>query len=279
MALNETLDIERFATDPDFRDAYRAEKVAPLLDAEGRMLRGKRRLVLVSEPELPPQRLPADFMLQPLIERLHRRRQASRPLLDVVTRTHTFHPSPEGYVAYIHGAKKRTKVPAAPGDVTRDFRQAWHTRDNTLKNVLTYARSAQVRRAALASVLQSRRTDEVLHVSAARHTADAIEDFGASLHDNRPIWRGIPYIGELDADVQHIGYYAAEDPELLRAVTPRLFTLVKIEQATREAFWTERLAVIQAVDGDQRSTDDMAMAAYLNEQVAAFGVTGVPEIV
>lgn len=279
MAKYETSYMRRFAQDPDFRQEHRTNKVEPLTDMQGRTLRGKRRPVLVAEPNMPPNHIPETAVLASLVARLHYRRAEGLPILDKVVDTHTFRPTAGGYNAYVYGAKLRTFAPPEPGDNSRDFRQEWHARDNTRQNVLTYVRAAQLRRAGIAAVLFSFDHNKNLPIAAALHTADAIEDFGASLHDNPAIWRNNEGAGELDADMQHIGYFAAEQPAILSQLPRQLFRAVKIEQGTREAFWQQRYDAIVEVDGDQRTTEDKELAVQLNQQIASFGVHGVPEIV
>lgn len=250
------------------REARREARLADLPTPDPDDLRGRVRESMIDDPEAAPPTI-APFVIVALGKRLDHRKL---PLFDQFTASYHFSAS-EDYQRYVAAPPRRnkdkTERPAV--DPTRDERQVTHVADRVQGEIRTNLRVAHERLAGLRATRRAVKAGQLLLPNAAVSAADAIEDMAFGLRENPGVFRGIPYAGALDRDMEHVGKHAGLHPEDLYDLDLLMKFTVR-EQLKRRGYWQNVLKRVLSADIDRRTPRQEQEAAELRTKIADLNV-------
>src|SRR3989344_863619 len=262
---------------PEARAARQAERLAERPIKIYTVSRGRKR------PELFPidglqLEYPEYTEALPLerIERLDRYLQTNGPLFDQFTRGYQVKPDRDSIELYCMGSNKRNKrVPS--DEITREEinankrRQTQNVADKLQKEANTNFMFAYWRRNCLrATSRYLRGSSDGLDEWAILGAADAIEDFGHGLLENRKLEDDkIIDILQIEGMAEHLIYIGQFAPKNFALFTynPNVLRLVQREQARRQEYW-ERLFIATRVLRDRLTRSEKEDIFELQFQIA-----------
>lgn len=270
---------------PRLRAQRYADRLDELSTDPDRTIRGVRRPSLDMIELIPGYEI--ETINPNVLKALERKLGKYRPVFDRFTRHYRiFPPTDDKIDRFIYGAQNRNKQWSQNPEEQRQIiadrkRQPRDIEDNMQRTVFRDLIVARVRRASITTVQNSLKADHGLDPEATLMVADAINDFGYCLAEDKsqvylrgfrffptqPKSGGDELTGPLiGAHIAFIGQQVSKSPELLRQ-NPVLLELVHREQTTREQYWGKIYSATASKFGDRLSDTEQQEAGFVNQEL------------
>jgi hypothetical protein len=231
---------------------------------------GRRRPAISTPDQLP---FPVPRTIDPeRVVLLGRSLTGQQPLFDEFTDHAHIDPDRRGVMLYVTGGPSAISFKGLYGEAydqayARRQRQREHRKDQLQKTLFIDLATAQWRRASLDTVRRQIGSTQPLDPAAATAAADAVVDFGYTLHAN---YRAdtVATAGDrgLAEHIIGVGNQAETDPTIL-ADNPQLLRLTQLEQKARVEYWQPRFEASVQYTGERLPRDYVANQQWLQTEI------------